>query len=311
MHSRKDWVNVGAFTGLAVLYAALGLITPTDSQTLNKYHLSVGNAKILSLTILLPYILIWFVALYGSMHFKSYARKISGTADGKACSILADGLLVLAYSMPVAAVVTSINQYITSKHSGYWPAATIINNYVNLAFVLGAFYIMYRGARRLGMLLKKYVTESRSSDALSLLFIVTSVAYSYLTLTNPARQHAAGSAMHAAYYLPDWLILTTIVIPYVIVLFLGLSAVWFMQQYSAHVPGVLYKKAMWFVTAGIFTTLLSIITLRILASMTAWFQSQELKSLLSILYLLLIFIGIGYWLIAKGARKLTKIEEVV
>lgn len=311
MRARRDWILVGSFVGLAILYLALAFIIPPDAQALSKYHLSVGGAKILSLTILLPYVAIWFVALYGSMKFKSYADKITNTQDGTACAILANGLLLLAYSMPISAVVTNINQYISNRLPEYWPTATIINNYTNLVFALGAFYIIYRGAKRLGLVLKNYVSETTSSDVLSLIFIVTSVAYSYLTLTNPARQHATASVKHAAYYLPDWLLLTTIVIPYVALLFFGLSAVWFMRLYSARVPGVLYKQALRYVVIGIFTALISLIALRMLASMTSWFEKQALKSILSILYLLLIFIGLGYLWIAKGARKLAKIEEVV
>lgn len=310
----KKYIGVtGTFIGLAILYAALTVFLPPDANTLTKYNLSTPGAKILSLSVVIPYIIIWFTALYGSLKFKHYADTIVDNQDGKACTTIANGLLVLALSMPVSALVSNSNLYFSRKHPGYLPAATIINNYVNLILVLAAFYIIYRGAKQLAKVLKNYVAHASdlASEALPLIFILGTVAYSYLTLTNPARQHPAGSAKQAAYYLPDWLLLVTIVIPYILVLFFGLSAVWYMRLYSARVPGILYKRALRYVLGGIFVAVLSVMTLRILVSMTAWFESQTLKLILAILYLLLIFIGIGYWLIAKGAKKLTKIEEAI
>jgi hypothetical protein len=311
VRDRKYAAIVWTFVGLAIVYAALVLWLPPDARALNKYNLSSHGAKVLSLSVVIPYVVIWFVALYGSLNFKRYADKIENNQDGKACSTLANGLLVLAFSMPISAVVNNINLYFSRKHASYLPAGTIINNYVNLVAVLMAFYIIYLGAKQLGFVLKKYSTEVPVAELLPLLFILASVAYSYLTLTNPARQHAAGSARQAAYYLPDWLLLVSIVVPYIFVLFFGLSAVWYMRLYSARVPGILYKRALRYVFSGIFVTVSSILTLRILASMTAWFETRTLKIILTVLYLLLIFIGVGYWLIAKGAKKLAKIEEVI
>ena len=77
-----------------------------------------------------------------------------------------------------------------------------------------------------------------------------------------------------------------------------------------NIPGILYKKALRNLADGVFVAISAIITLRIIVSMTAWFESRTLKIILLIIYLLLLVIAVGYVFIARGAKKLDTIEEV-
>ncbi|HSX43684.1 MAG TPA: hypothetical protein VLE69_00065, partial [Candidatus Saccharimonadales bacterium] len=53
-----------------------------------------------------------------------------------------------------------------------------------------------------------------------------------------------------------------------------------------------------------------LMVLRYLVALTTTLDNLALKYLLLVVYLLLIFIAIGYGLIASGAKRLKKIEEV-
>lgn len=310
MSTKKHRLMVWGFIILAVIYAAVVLLTPPDSRAISKYHLSTSSVKIISLSFIVPYVAIWFTALFGYLKFKTYAETIKKAKDGTAMSKVADGLLLLALYMPISAIVNSAGLMISRSHPNFLPSATIISNYANLALALAAFYIIYRGSECFLPLLKKYNGKLPDENVMVWLFVVFSTIYAYFTLNNPARQFPTATTARAAYYLPDWLLFISIVIPSIVMWYLGFKAVLYIRAYSKNIPGATYRHALGYLSSGILVTLLSIISLRLLTSMTAWFDNQALKVILLILYLLLILIASGYVLIAKGAKKLQRIEEV-
>lgn len=298
------------FLGLAIVYALVTLLTPPDARSLNRYGLSSGGAKFLSLTIVVPYIAIWFTAFYGYMKFKKYSEAIEKSKDGKAMSKIADGLLALALSMPIGAVVAALGTAWRSNNPDILPETVIVNNYTNLFLVLIAFYLIYNGAKNLPGVYDTKISVSKNNYFLLGIFAVFSLSYAYLALSDPASQYATADTLRASYYLPDWLLLLTVVIPYIVAWYLGFRSVLYMLDYLANVPGKIYRKSLQYLAVGIFFAVLSIITLRFLTSMTSWFSDQQLKIVLLVLYLLLIVIATGYVFIAKGAKKLQQIEEV-
>lgn len=136
------------------------------------------------------------------------------------------------------------------------------------------------------------------------------MCYCYVTLTNPARQFPPSSGIKAAYYLPDWLLVTTIIIPYLFVWFYGMRAAAHLAFYRKNVSGVVYKQALGYLAVGLGTVIVSSMALRFLVSLTTLLNSLSLKILLILLYALIFVIASGYIFIAVGAKKLKRIEEV-
>jgi len=308
--NRRTFITI-LFILLAISYVVLTLTLPPDAHTLTKYNLTPSQAKQLSLTVALPYVAIWFAALYGSLKFKVYTSAINRSSDGRGLASIANGLLTLAFSLPIVTIASNLATYESNKHPSTRPTMTILSNYLSLVILLGAFYLIFRGAKQLKKVLLTYRDNLPRAEVLPLLFIVLSVTTAYLTMHNPARQHPAGAAHVASYYLSDWWLLVTIVLPYIIVWYIGFTAVWYIRLYAQLVPGVLYRRALSYVANGIFIIVLSQMVLRLLTSLNGWLENRTLKFLLLLIYVLLIIIGSGYIVIVRGSKKLAKIEEVI
>lgn len=297
------------FVLFAVIYIALTFWLPANPTTLTRYNLTPERARGLSLAVILPYIIIWFIAFFGYARLKRYVNLIERSPDGQALSRIANGLLILAVGLPVAAILGKLLSYTGNTHPHLIHITTITSVYIDLLIGLLGMAAVYRGAQRLALTVNQKVKTSPSYVAMiSLALIGTS--YAYLTFTNPARQFPTEELGRAAYYLPDFLLLVTVVIPFVAMWYMGLHAAAYIQAYRRGVPGVLYRSALGYLASGIVFIILSRVTARYLTSLNTVVSTWTLNYLLIAVYCLLALIAIGFILVAKGANKLKKIEEV-
>jgi hypothetical protein len=291
-------------------YLLITLITPPDASVLTRYSLTPSQARALGLTVAAPLVIIWMIAFFGLTRINHYARHIQQDSDGKAFMTLSHGLAVLVLSLPLVSLLSAGLSYISRSKPEFTPVSVIVTNYVTLFTFFVGFYIVHKGAQALIAKVKPKPKDSNQYRFWRFCLVVFSLLFAYLALSNPARTVATPGVSRAAYYLPDWLIVGTIIIPYVIVWFLGMQSAYYLRHYQSRVPGVLYKKALGFISNGIAAVILASVLIRFLTSMTEYFSRAGLQMLLMIVYALVIAISIGYILIAVGARKLQKIEEV-
>lgn len=296
-------------TVMVAAYAAYTFGIPPDQAALTRYGLTGTQARFLSLTILVPLVAIWYIAFYGFVKVKQYVSLIGDNKDGRALKILSDGLMYLAVSLPLTSLASNARLYISRHNPSLVEEMTIAYNYFTLTIVLLGIWLVAHGARKLAGTLEKK-SFPLSQNVLVAVFTAFCIFYTYITLTDPARRVAADTGGTAAYYLPDFLVFSTIVIPYICLWYLGLRAAYHIALYRRNVPGILYQKALRFLSSGIVFVVLSLMVLRLTASLTSFLNDLTLKYLLGFLYFLLIFIAIGYVLVAMGAKKLKKIEEV-
>jgi hypothetical protein len=134
------------------------------------------------------------------------------------------------------------------------------------------------------------------------------VLYCYLTF----RQFNPGSlgSTHNPYFLPIWLLLLTVIIPYLYAWFVGLLAAYEITSYSQQVRGVLYKQALHLLVGGLVAVIAGSILLQYISSVDPSPGHLVLDYRLLLVVLFRIVIGIGFVLIAAGANRLKRIEEV-
>lgn len=309
MASRKPNLIFVIYACLAIGYILLTLLLPASASTLRHYHLTVSQAHAISLGVVVPYAIIWFMAFFGYDRLRKYSSGISKQPDGQPMQTVTRGLQLLAFSLPVASIISSLSSYVGSRSGRLMPASTIVSNYVNLAIVFVAFYFLWRGTQRLTQTLGTK-PDKPNERLLLLFFIASSVLFVYLSLTNPVRQFPSATVDHAAYYMTDWLLILTILIPYIVIWFWGIFSAYNVYLYRKYVSGVLYQRALGELAVGIGVTIIGIMAIRFLVSLTTMFSNLRLQALLTAIYLLLIVIALGFGLIAFGAKKLQKIEEV-
>ncbi len=299
------------FLILAAIYLILTFAIPPDASVLTRYSLTANEARALSLTVVLPVIGIWFVAFYGFVQFQKYADVISDTKDGKHLMKLSRGLMYLAISLPITSILSTALNYIAATRQDLTAKTVIVTNYVTLLFFLVAFYAIYIGAAGLYATVKKKTAPYSIGELLiGFVFVIFSTLYMYAALTSPIRRVPNAAAAKATYYLSDPLLVVTILIPYLFVWFFGIGAAYYIQQYRLRVKGTIYRQSLGYLSSGLLAVIISLIVIRFLNSWASHLGSLSLKILLFVLYLLLLLIAVGYGLIAIGAKKLKKIEEV-
>ncbi len=301
----KSKLYLYLFIILTAVYVCFALGLPSNPQTLEKYNITQGQSRLLSLTIVVPLILVWFSALYGFLRFKAYATVIRDSREGKAFNQLANGLMVLAFSLPISASISSYLNYVAHQNTGLTPTATILKNYIALLFALVALFMVAKGAEGLLRTLRSKPVLVHPTY-ITIGFIMLSNFFTWLIIVRPSSNETG----QVIYYLPDWLIITTLAIPYLLVWYMGALAAYRLYLYRDKVKGLIYQQAFTELARGIGVIVASSIFLQLLTTLSARLNRLDLTPILLIIYLLVVFYAVGYGLVARGAKRLKKIEEV-
>jgi len=299
--SVKNEKYLWAFVALVGLYVGLYFALPTDPETLQRYNLSQTSVRLLGLTVVIPLLGVFFATLYGFLKFKDYASSIADTKEGRGFQYLSNGLMVLAFSLPTASIVSSVLNYIALSQPDLLPTATILKNYIALIFPLVTFILLARGAESL---VRSVRGNQQKRHYNGLLLIVLSCLFTWLITTRP---HSNGAEV--TYYLPNWLVITTLAIPYLYTWSQGIMTISNLRLYRASVGGKVYKRALGYLAQGVTGIVLLSIIGQAITTLSARLDRLSLTPVLIIVYILIILYALGYGLVARGAKQLKKIEE--
>ncbi|HVW23088.1 MAG TPA: hypothetical protein VHB51_01200 [Candidatus Saccharimonadales bacterium] len=298
---------------LTAVYAFFVYDTPVNHEQLAKYHLSTTADHWLLASVVVLLFLIWFAAVYGFSKFKDYAETIKTRQDGHHLAEVAVGLGVLAFGLVISSVLSSALQDVSVRNIQMVPRTVIIQNYISLVIAGVSYYLIYKGAKQLAGLVK----EKPKSDLKKWWFwayLVLAVVYVYSALNSSDKNTVATTTKHGLFYLPDALLLVTLLLPYVVVWYLGIRGPIYLAFYQNKTKGTIYKSALRSLSTGLMiVVLLTILTqfLSIVAvSHSDSLANASLDTLLVIIYVLIGLIAAGFLVIARGAKKLKLIEEV-
>ena len=289
------------YAALVLAYLLLSLLPAPDHATLVKYHLTPTSVRLLQLTIIIPLLFIWLVAIYGYQKLFRYSSLIRSDKDGKQIFRMSRGLLILAVGLPLSSILSSLLAIITAHNPGFKPASIVISNYYGMAYPLLAFIWISIGARGLSNLAK---TRPRLLVLNIVALVVISLGVGFCCLVGLAH-----SDLRQTYHMSPQLVMLTLGIPYMYSWFLGMFAVAELHAYSSKVAGTLYRRGWSQLLAGL-TSIISIyILIEYLSTLSTWLTSLSLGGLLVLLYVLLLLLAAAFIVVALGAQKLTKIEE--
>lgn len=294
-----------AFIVLVQLYVIFTFATPPNPETLARYDLTVSQARLLNLTVIVPLVLIWLTALYGFVNLKQYADRVAGTKEGKAFKFLSYGLLVLVFSLPINSFTSAIVRHVSSGNPDLQMPLTVIRNHLVLLFALTAFWILVVGARALAKTLVSksfpYIPRGFTTG-----LIILAVIYTWLITAKPLNQ----GIDERSYYLPTGLLIFTLVIPYLLAWKAGLLTTYYLYSYHKKVKGVIFKGAFKDLAIGIGLVVVVVILIQLITTTAGQLTRLNLTPLLGIVYGLLIMYAVGFGLVARGAKKLKKIEDL-
>ena len=289
-----------SYLAFLIIYSGFILLPAPARATLAQYRVSVLGLRIIDLTIILILAGIWFAGFYGYAKLLAYSRLVQDDKDGKQVARLTKGIFLLVMWLPVSSVTSAVLNYIVMKHPGLLPAVTVINNYISLLFPLFGFVFISVGARGLSALVRQRPSY-RATNALPILLIYIGLIYYRLVATTPNR--------NAVYHMSIWLILITLVAPYIYMWFMGVQAVYEIYRYQRKVAGIVYRKSWDLLALGLGWLIVVSIGFQYLTTLSARLSRLNIYWLLAIVYSLLLVLSIGFVLIAIGTRKLQRIEE--
>jgi hypothetical protein len=293
------------FVALVLIYIGIVFSVPTDPAALERYGITDVQAKLINVTVVAPLVIIWLTALYGFVNLKKYADTVADTQEGPAFKYISAGLMILAFSLPLNAIIGSVTRYLSRSDPDLLIPLTIMRNHVTLIFSLAAFWVLVIGTQRLvkTLKLKKFsVTPKGFVTGL----VVLAVIYTWMITSKPLNQ----GAEERAYYLPTWLLILALVIPYLLAWKAGVLAAYYLYTYHQKVKGVIFKSAFKDLARGIGVVVFVAILIQLITTSSAQLNRLNLTPILGIIYGLLILYAVGYGLVARGAKKLKKFEDL-
>ena len=298
------------FTLLVGAYLLFVFLTHPDHALLAYYHLSVAQYRGIVATVIIPLVVIWYLAFYGFTKLQSYSQMIYKNKDGHYVRWLKEGVMILAFQLPLVALANAILKYAAVNDRHFDSGAVIISHYISLAFPLIAFICIGYGTRGLTEIVKAR-PSLRAIYIMAASFIVIGTAFTYFVFKGvPNTDLVTHPLNQAVYDLPNWALLITIVMPYVFMWFAGLLGAYELYLYGRKTPGIVYRRSWNLLALGCGWIILTSICTQYLTALAGHIDILKINALLIVIYSLLILLAGGYLLLALGAKKLQRIEEV-
>lgn len=289
------------FTILLLITSVLAILVPANPVTLHSLHISEDIYRLLVISLLAPYTIIWFAAFYGYDQLARYSRALMFTGEGKAFQKIARGLGVLAWGLILQVLLETILNAVTLSHPTFKATETVITDYFNLLVALGGFVLIENGTYELVKLIRAH----HSHTVVRLLVVLGAVIAALFQ-----REVFINRAGDNPYYLPVYPLIFTIIVPYVFTWMIGILSVYELNMYTAKVRGLLYKHALQFLANGLSIVIVLSVAIQFVTASTVTGNSSSLGTILLIDYILLGTMAFGYVLVAIGAKRLKRIEEV-
>lgn len=299
----------------AALYLYLTFNTPADPVAMERYQLTAQGLFLLRISFIFPVLFIWFAGTYAFTILSHHVHLVRGGKEEKAFRALRTGLGIIFWGGSVLASLTGvIGNYIGRGVSDYplRPVFTILGNYLGVfplllgfAFILFSAGLFFRQAPGIKVMSRNRILVMGAA--------LLPVAYVFLNLifSDATRTVPTAAARVATYYLPDPLIVLTLILPLFASWIMGLLATGKLNLYASFVEGKLYKKLFANFALGLNVLIFLSMFLRTLTSIgTGRLAVLGLDSILAIIYVIFLVAGAAYLFIARGVRKLSQIEMV-
>jgi hypothetical protein len=259
--------------------------------------------RIVRLAVSIPGMLAWLAAFVGYGMLRQYNAAIKHTPESPHFERLTKGVGWLAWSVPVSVIVALVLRSLADTNA----LAIVIINYVSLLLPLVAFSLI--GAATRGLIgVSKLNLNLSNARLIVLVFLMLGVTYCWFTF----RQFSPSSpgSTDNPYFLPAWLVVLTVIVPYLYAWFTGLLAAYEIALYSKQMSGVLYRQALRLLAGGLIIVIGGLIGLQYLSAVQLLAGHLILDYRVLLVWLFRLTTVAGFIMLAAGAARLKRIEEV-
>lgn len=290
------------FVILTLICVILALGLPPNQTALKSLDISPVTYRVALVTLLVPYIIIWYSAFYAYSNLNRYVAVIKKSKDGQAFYKITLGMGLLAFGLIIPTMVGLALNSVADHYHGWTGVAANTSIYLNLAFALPAFVYIGNGAHSLAQSFKAHVRLSQIYWVVGA-FIILNVMFTFLTIRG---YHSGGPGYHMSIYQ----LLLTVVAPFVFLWYAGIISVVEFFLYFSRIKGTLYRRFFRQFAIGIAIVVFGSIAEEFANNTIGSTARHSLNVLLLADYALLIIIAAGLITMALSTKNLTKIEKV-
>lgn len=296
-----------AFIALMVLFAALTFILPANQKALETYHLTGAQYQYLLLIIKIPLIAAWSIAFYSYRRLREYADQIKDTPEGSDYSVIAAGIGWLAWGFAVPPVVGTFLGQMAQSHPSLTAVAVSFNSYMYLLVTVVALSFISAGIHKLARR-SSINFEMRQIRYIVGVLVALSVAFCSL-IAGRLHGTSLGDSFNA-FYLPNIIVWTTIVIPYLYAWCLGIIGVFELIIFAQQTTGIIYKQALRYLAIGLAIIVVSMISLQYFRAFIPRVGNLAINGALIMAYAIYATNAIGGVSLAIGVKRLKRIEDI-
>lgn len=300
MSERLNTMNKTTWLYAAVVVFFIVLTLTTTSYT--------GGSNNFVFWTHIPLLLIWATAFYSLNKLQAYIVYLQLSPEEAGFKGLAKGCKWLVWGLPLTAIL-NIGLVRLSEYGdvGLINEARFISTYASLLLLIVAFSYMSKGT---SLLMQKYTKKHTHTSVLALKQLILSllgIGYSYLIISNLDELNLLSSENR--YSIPVWALILSLVIPYLYVWFLGILTATDIMRFAHKTPGIIYRKGLHLLASGLILVVLSLMSVQYLKALIPYSGSSQVFPYAAtiIVYSLC---WAGFMMIAGGARKMQKVEEV-
>lgn len=289
-----------------LVYEILTWLAPVNLIAQSKYQISEFKLKLIGLTITIPILIIWLLSVYGANAVRRYAVAIQKSKDGKGYYYLSIGIFALVFQLIASSFISLIIRFSPDYEKGL----RIFSVYESALLALLAFGALAYGSKKL-IDFAGFNKESRKYYWIPIIAVgLIGVLYTKAILANKYRLIAPEAGSQSTYGVSDNFIFMTIVPIYILAWFAGLYALTNVIIFQNKIKGIIYKQSFKDFAFGFGLIIGMSIALQFFSQASSYFVKISLSKILLILYAIIVVIVVGYVCIARGAKKLLKLESV-
>jgi hypothetical protein len=295
------------FIVMTILYGLFAFILPASPVTKATYQINDEAYHALLFVVRLPIILTWCVAYFGFSRLTAYARQIKDTPEGKGFLSIARGMGWVAWGMIMPAFISSLLNAVANVHHGFLSTALIITNYLYVFASVVAFSYIAIGTHTL-VHQSKVKIGIKHIQILVAILVAMGVLFGAL-ISARLHGHSMGDSFNA-FYLPNWLVWTTIVAPYLYAWFMGTFAALELVLIARRTSGIIYKQALQLLAIGLILIIWAFCSLQYFRSIVPRTGHLTIGSSLITVYIIYGVSIAGTIALVSGVQRLKRIEDI-
>lgn len=283
-------------------YTILLFAAPNANPDPYKFGLTALNLIRISFTF--PILIIWLVGVWAVIRFKNYALIIEGSPEANGFRRIADGL---AWLLGYLITLFSLGRVAPLLHDGTLiNIAVFVKNHLPVYILLVSSVYLYLGSVSLLRSSRTTPPGRRTTVAWILYLIFAGVFATLFALYPPSNQTLTGNL--PSFAVSPNVLMFSLVLPSLVAWGLALVASVNLASHALVVKGVIYRRALHRLVAGICASVLFAILVEVLVLDASHLRNLGAASILLLIYAILVAYGVGAVLIARSARHLTFIE---